>query len=406
MKRLRFKFSLRFILVLILLAAVACVPQTHRAMKQRELAIAVARLGGTISMEQRDSVPKFIRPYINQAYGKTITEIELRAHVAPIFSGWYAPAVLREELQELLTLSAMKQVKVLDLYGTAFDDDFVRQVKETLPNIKVVLLMDTAVNNNPFQTQQPSNKSFQTAFGLPTEQQNGDDVVKRLHSHQLKITSDLPLFTKAIKGHLESINSLIDCARNSSGDNLKSDMQPVLESVALADGDEATLAVRKKAKHENAKIRMLAVMIAAVRGDAEALQPALGDVDKRVRHTAINELRRVPEEAIRECDGMLAAVTGFYQNEDDHRVRWLAIDQTVAFQHEGKDLLLSALKDESSFVRAAAARSLGIVGDSSVLDELRVAQSDNDSFVRKHATSSIQAIEQNRVSAVREDYDN
>ena len=124
------------------------------------------------------------------------------------------------------------------------------------------------------------------------------------------------------------------------------------------------------------------------------------------RHTAIEELRRVPEEAIRECDGMLAAVTDFYQHEEDHRLRWLAIDQTVAFQHEGTDLLLSALKDKSSFVRAAAARSLGIAGDSSVLDELRVAKSDNDSFVRKHATNSIQAIEQNRVSAVREDYDN
>ena len=55
--------------------------------------------------------------------------------------------------------------------------------------------------------------------------------------------------------------------------------------------------------------------------------------------------------------------------------------------------LAAALRDENAAVRAAAANSLGRVGDSSVLPALRTAERDSEAAVRTAATAAIAAIQ-------------
>ncbi len=61
-------------------------------------------------------------------------------------------------------------------------------------------------------------------------------------------------------------------------------------------------------------------------------------------------------------------------------------------------VLLRALTDSSSAVRAAAATALGTVGDGSVMSALRRAQQDSDSGVRSAATAAISSLESRSAS--------
>ncbi|MBK7493307.1 MAG: HEAT repeat domain-containing protein [Nitrosomonas sp.] len=61
----------------------------------------------------------------------------------------------------------------------------------------------------------------------------------------------------------------------------------------------------------------------------------------------------------------------------------------IRYQASTLQILTSALKDEDSFVRSRAAKSLGEIGGKTVVDVLMLALKDEDSFVRSRAASAL-----------------
>jgi HEAT repeat protein len=420
----RFRFGLRTLLLFMALVAVLLSFEAKRAADQKALVARVEELGGTCVRRPREWIPKVAHGLLAESQRSTVDTISV--HVIPAPTGgkhdrWRFDKLAEpSELQELLRLPAMVDVRTISLKGTSVTDKVLDELA-ALKEMETIELSNTAVTEQGAKELETSLPNCQVSYLMFVRiLRDGTVETKEMHftySHTAAraLADDLSVFVRADRGDPEAVRSLVTAAAEEEARDYQEflmaflhriDRRVVLPPVndALRDGtqEERLLAVRiladrsavdglAVALHDSeTSVRLEAVYsLADIGGEAAArhISDACRDTDSKVREAA---LRRLPAIAGPEVvPTYLAAL-----KDSNADVRWQAIRAIEQAPDEhAVEPLIGLLADEKSTNRCSAARVLGKIADPRAMAALETAAAeDDDSFVREAAKVALAKI--------------
>lgn len=404
--RIRFRFGLRWLLILPVAVGVILSLEQRRAYQQREVEKQLTAINGRYVKTHRPYVPVKICDMLPDEYGQTITEVTFGGMAAPTKPGlpmWIlmTPRIQMEQfdirskqtLTRIARLPAMRKVQSFRLVGTSVDDELATSIAQ-LPNCDSVKVYWTAVTENEYYPKLPAaakrvNGRWRSGFQPGVE--NGAEALKFAHRDALDITNDIQLFARAFEEDPQAIGKLL---------NLSPPMQPrhpqasdwiIVSTLSHLTSPESIAIVRRALKHPNPNVRHVAIQVLAHCRDAAGLIEGLNDDHTSVRTAAIHGAKLLPTDTER-FDRLVESMTERL-NETDPAVRWTVMNWLAdTGDKRCFDAFVDGLSDHDSAIRSAAARGMGILGDSRAKPHLEKAISDPDTFVRRHAKKSLEVL--------------
>ena len=224
--RFRFRFGLRTLLLVTTLVAVWLGLEARRTRQQQALVARLEELEGEYARAPRDYVPQVMHRLLNDDQGCFVESVSVSAFIAPIdvdFSRFgrrqlrakpwllsvsnfdvdtiYAP----EEMEELLRIPAMTEVRKLEVCGTAMTDDLIDELA-ALGNLKSVTFKQTVVTESAVARLRQLRPDCTIVYSATS---NGPELSEGLHHRAFFMTDDLAVFPRALRGNRESIDALM-----------------------------------------------------------------------------------------------------------------------------------------------------------------------------------------------------
>ncbi len=209
----RFRFGLRTVLLFTAGVAVWLSFELRRAENQEALVGRVEAMGGGHQRLPREWVPRLMHGLLDESQGYYVDAIMLQAIQAPSRGKFGLPVGpgQREllhppaDIEELLRLPAMDEVRNLNLSGTSMTDEIVDELA-ALDDLKTVTFTFTAVTETGIQTFRASRPDCVVTYAAIG---NGSSQLVFFHRQALSETRDLALFARAQRGEVEAIKGLL-----------------------------------------------------------------------------------------------------------------------------------------------------------------------------------------------------
>lgn len=450
----RFRFGLRTLLLFVTAVAVWLSYETRRAQDQEALVARVHAMGGQCQRTPREWIPLFMHGLLSESHGHFVAMVSIEAMQAPTRESMFRRPLsrgLRDQLfepadiEELLSMSAMGEVRKLQLAGTSVTDDVVDELA-ALGRLESITFNFTAVTEEAVRKFEASRPDCTVVYSTKP---NGPTILMAYHTQALLLTEDLTLFPHAQRGDPEAIKGLLTALDGDADDHeSRGDSRPIQTLLKEARrGDMSAIhklaSVRRRSgvdyplnwlppflsqigwesmqkpladtlRHGGPEARLLAVQLLVSHGQVGLLREALDDPLSRVRTKAVLALSEIGSEAAARClvdacrntdpkvrevavrelsstvglEGMSVYLEAV---RDDHiDVRWQAVHALERHPDpQAVRPLIVALDDKSSLVRCAAAKALGKIADSDAVGPLEMASKDEDSFVREAAVEAL-----------------
>lgn len=388
--RLRFRFGLRWILILPVLVCLFLGMEKRRAHQQKQLADQVMAIrGSSLLRTHRRFLPVVLSDRLPTEYGKTITQVTTGGMASIPMGRWttrgayVSPAANRgtgavstRTLFRLINLPAMRKVKTFHLSGTSVDDDLVAAVAR-LSGCESIEVNRSAVTQSEYYP--PTNRFFM----------NGPQAIESLHPNALRITRDLQIFAHAYEGEPKAIAKLLSLS------------QPGRPNIIIADtlshltSSKAIAVVRSGLSHTRPQVRATATTTLSRIPDIAGLIEAFDDEHPQVRRAAVQGVtfltQNQPKLALNNeklFQAMLARTGDSDANIRAEALNWLPkTGDTRCFS-----ALVKGLNDSDASARTAAARGLGTLEDKRALPHLDQAKNDPNEFVNSHAERAIELL--------------
>lgn len=452
--RFRFRFGLRTLLLFVTAVAVWLSYETRRAQNQDALVARVEAMGGQCQRVPRGWIPLFVQGLLDKSHGHIVAMVSIEAMQAPTRESMFPRPLsrgLRDQLfapvdiEELLRMSAMGEVRKLQLAGTSMTDDVVDELS-VLDDLESIIFNLTAVTEEAARKLEAAQPNCTVVYATKP---NGPTILMGYHTEALLLTEDLALFPRAQRGDPEAIKGLLRALDGDADDHeSRGDSRPIETLLKEARrGDMSAIhklaSVRRRSgvgypfnwlspflsqidwqsmreplidtlRQGGPEARLLTVELLVSHGQVELLREALDDPLSRVRTKAVLGLSEIGSEAAVRCltdacrntdpkvrelavrelsstvgrEGMPVYLEAITDGNVD--VRWQAVH---ALERHPNPLVVQpltvALGDESSLVRCAAAKALGKVAGLQAIGALERATKDEDSFVREAAAEAL-----------------
>ncbi len=215
----RFRFGLRTLLLVTTLVAVWLSLEARRARQQEDLVARIEELKGEYARAPRDYVPQIMHRLLNEGQGCFVESVSVSAFIAPMdvgisYSGSFqlrasslkvetihAP----EEMEELLRIPAMAEVRKLVLSGTVITDDLLDELA-ALDDLESVTFQQTAVSEPAVARLRQLRPDCTIVYSATN---NGHGLLEELHTEAFFLTDDLAVFPRALHGDRKSIDALM-----------------------------------------------------------------------------------------------------------------------------------------------------------------------------------------------------
>ncbi len=440
----RFRFGLRTLLIVTALVAVWLGLEARRAQQQQALVARIGELRGRFDRAPRDCVPQIMHRLLSEDQGCFVKSISVTALIAPtnfVVRRTSVPMYVRgekiyapEDMEELLRMPAMAEVRDLQLSGTAMTDDLVDELA-ALDDLESVTFSQTAVSDSAIEELKRLRPDCTVVYSARS---NGPEQSAARHRMALYITDDLALFPRALHGDRKSIDALLrtvdwdtarilrapvvterllKMARRVRPDQAELDDRELLDLVvkdANRGDKEADLLLRFSSAprssfsndslvvflgqigrdvmreplqdaldHGSQELRSLTVEVSARLGDVDLLDAALSDPAEHIRVKAIVGLSGVHEEQ---------AIMSIHKAcRDEHpSVREAALRELAARTgNRFLDTFLEAMADPDPNVRWQAVHALERYPDARFVPVLIEALNDENSLIRCSAARTL-----------------
>lgn len=386
--RIRFQFSLRWMLIIPFAVGIFVVLEKQRANHQAELAARLAEIDGSFERTRRPLLPAKISGMLPIDAGTTITHVSLGGVALPSGSGNFGRAlytvrvVTTDTLSKIADLPAMRKVKSCTLIGTSVDDELADKFA-ALPNCKKVTVRVSGVTKSEYYPPVTGTKGR-----VINGTSNGRALITAYHRSALRLTDDLQIFARALeKEDVDSIGDVLSLSKSGHEDILIS----TLSYVRTPKGQAAIL---EAVQDERPAVSSIASGVLERIGkrvvDSKGLIKSLDDDRPYVRHAAVRAITSTPRHEVshEEADKMHDLAT-----DTDPETRWMVINWLPDAARDCQfETILNALSDDSSMVRAAAARGLGKLKDPNAIPHLQESAKDSDAFVKHNSENAIKKL--------------
>ena len=455
--RFRFRFGLRTLLLVTTLVAVWLGLEARRARQQQALVARLEELEGEYARAPRDYVPQVMHRLLNDDQGCFVESVSVTAFIAPIDVGvsyWggltpraralpfgargpdpeaiHAP----EEMEELLRIPAMAEMRKLELCGTAMTDDLLDELA-ALDELKSVTFDLTAVTESAVATLRQLRPDCTVVY---LAKSNGPRLVEGLHHKAFFMTDDLAVFPRALSGDRKSIDALMQTVDWDTDTYLKSNPAVTRSLVERArrlwphrvelgdrelldwsathflqrrnaapiemqflssasrkglfsdelvrffgriDRDLMREPLRDALDHGSLELRTVAVRVSAGWGDVDLLDAALNDPVVQIRIQALASLSSIRDERA------VASIHGACHNEHPSVRKAALRDLAARTGSRFLDTYLEAMADSDSDVRWQAAYILWQYPDARSVPVLAKALEDENPLVRCSAATTL-----------------
>jgi HEAT repeat protein len=209
----RFRFGLRTLLLFTAGVAVWLSFELRRAENQEALVGRVEAMGGQCQRLPREWIPRLMHGLLDESQGYYGDAIMLQAIQAPsqgkfglpVGPGQREPLHPPSDIEGLLRLPGMDEVRNLNLSGTSMTDDILDELAE-MDDLEAVTFTFTAVTEAGIQTFKASRPDCIVTYAAIG---NGSSQLVFFHRQALSETRDLALFARAQRGEVEAIKGLL-----------------------------------------------------------------------------------------------------------------------------------------------------------------------------------------------------
>lgn len=433
----RFRFGVRTLLLLTAGVAVWLSFELRRAENQEALVARIEAMEGGHQRLPREWIPRLMHGLLDKSQGYYVDSITLQAIQAPsqgkfglpVGPGQREPLHTPADIEELLRLPGMDEVRNLTLSGTSMTDEILDELA-AMDDLEAVTFTFTAVTEAGIQTFRASRPDCVVTYN---PMGNGPSELVAFHREALSVTRDLALFARAQGGEAEAIKGLLaTCNADEAsydfrefyvkrekqlekfrstipgGTGLSQKELYDLLNERLDGGDLSTLGILKTFRYQGSfhvsrflaeflrgieseamrapladtlrsggpEARCLAVGLLGNFGDLELLEEALGDAESTVRTAAVLELSGIGGPEAARC---IARACG----DTDRWVREVAVRELSSVGgREWLPMFLVAAVDSDSEVRWLAVHALERYPCPEAVQPLLTALGDDSSLVR------------------------
>lgn len=412
--------------------------ESRRAQNQETLVARIGEMGGQCQRVPREWIPHVMHRLLSESQGYFIETLSVEAMQAPTVTSFRSSPLSRgprdtlfgpADIEELLRMPGMAEVRKLQLTGTSVTDDVVDELA-ALGDLQSVTFAQSAVTEEAIQGFEMSRPDCTVTYSATS---NGPAQLMSFHREALSVTEDLTLFARAQRGDPEAITGLLRATDDNEDDydieKVQARIRASLERFRRSSPERADLSanelhmllkeeanrgdvsalkmldlfryrtpfrpssllvmflsvIDRKAmrvpcadtvRSGKSQARHLAVRLLGQNGEVDLLEEALADPVSTIRIEAVWGLS---------ASGGNSAAWGITKacRDPDPKVREVAVRELPAVAgREALSVYLRALGDRNAEVRWQAVRALERYPDTQAVEPLIAALDDRNSMVR------------------------